>query len=433
MTARTDLLRRAYTPAVAAVLLAEAALLVWNAWRYDWLRGYDAYANDRYADIVATEYRLPSATESGVWHTPPLWFALAGALRRAATSLGWEPAQRPGQLLAAAAGLAVCVLVLLLARELWPGRRLLHLVALVLTASSPALVRASAMYHPETLAVALATGGLYVAVRGLRGRWTVRTGLGAGILLGLAGLTRGWALPVLVAIAFAAAVEARRRSDWRPLGALVAGSVVLLAPWLANEQVSHGSALAFNRAPPGGSLVARRPAGFYLGPRALRAFDHPVTPLFRNELVPHLYADWWGDWALTWDSPPPPAPAVLLPAGVVAERARQSFAGVVPTLLALAGVLALAVLAGWRRSPALGVLPLTAIAVALAYALFALRYPSTDGDTIKGTYLLTTLPAAALGAAFVVDALRPPGRGWALAIAACLGVLVVVQLPFLAL
>ena len=62
--------------------------------------------------------------------------------------------------------------MLLLARELWPGRRVLHLIALVLAAASPALVRASAMYHPETLAVALATGGVLVAVRSLRRGWT---------------------------------------------------------------------------------------------------------------------------------------------------------------------------------------------------------------------------------------------------------------------
>src|SRR6187200_2484196 len=172
MTARTERPVVAYRAAVAAVLAAEAALLLWNAWRYDWFRGYDAFANDQYARILSTDYRLPAASESGSWHTPPLWFALAGAGRRAATSMGWEPVQRPGQLLAAAAGLAVCVVVLLLARELWPGRRMLHLVALVLASASPALVRASAMYHPETLATAFAAGGVLVAVRGLRRRWT---------------------------------------------------------------------------------------------------------------------------------------------------------------------------------------------------------------------------------------------------------------------
>ena len=327
------------------MLAVEAVLLLWNAWRFDWLRGYDAFADDGYAKIVSTEYRLPSVEESDAWHTPPLWFALAGALRRVAGAMGWEPVQRPGQLLAAAAGLAICVLVLLLARQLWPGRRMLHLVALVLTAASPALVRASAMYHPETLAVALATGGVLVAVRGLQTRSTLWTGAGAGALLGLAALTRAWALPVLVAVLVAVGLDAWGRKSWAPAAALLATSVALLGPWLVNQEVAHGSALAFNRPAPPGSMLTRRPASFYLGPRALRVFEHPVTPLFRNELLPHLYADWWGDWALTWNSPPPPAPGELLPPRVVADRARQMFVGVVPSVLALAGIFALALLA----------------------------------------------------------------------------------------
>jgi len=415
------------------VLFAEAVLLVWNAWHYDWLRGYDAFANARYAEIVSTEYRLPSEAESGVWHTPPLWFALAGALGRATTTIGWGHAQRPGQLLAAAAGLATCALVFFLARTLWPERRVLHLVALVLTAASPALVRASAMYHPETLAVALATGGVLVAARALRTRWTPGSAAAAGALLGLASLTRAWALPVLVAVVVAVGLDALGRRSWTPVAVVSGVAVLLLAPWLVNEQVAHGSALAFNRPPPAGSVLERRPASFYVGLHTLRAIEHPITPLARNELVPHLYADWWGDWALTWDSPPPPAPGALLPSAVVSERARQMLVGVVPSLLALAGVLALGLLAKARRSAALAILPLSAAFVVASYVVFAVRYPSTDGDTIKGTYLLMTLPAAMVGAAFVVDVLRPRRGAWATATAAALAVLVAVQLPFLVL
>ena len=118
---------------------------------------------------------------------------------------------------------------------------------------------------------------------------------------------------------------------------------------------------------------------------------------------------------------------------MVAERARQAYVGLVPSLLALAGVLALGLLAVTRRSAALLVLPLAAAGVLLAYVLFAVGYPSTDGDTIKGTYLLMALPAGCLGAAFVVDVLRPRGRGGALATACLLLLLVSVQLPFLVL
>jgi hypothetical protein len=422
---------RRYCGAVAAVLVVEAALLAWNAWHYDWLRGYDAFANAQYADVVSREYRLPSEAESGVWHTPPLWFALAGALGRLTTALGLGHAQRPGQLLAAAAGLVTCILVFLLARALFPERRVLHVVALVLVAASPALVRASAMYHPETLAVALATGAVLVAARALRTRWTLGSAVAAGALLGLACLTRAWAVPVLVAVLVVAGLHAWDTRRWSPVAACAAGSLALLVPWLANQELAHGSALAFNRPPPSGSVLDRRPASFYLGPRSLRALEHPITPLFRNELVPHLYADWWGDWALTWDSPPPPAPAALLPSGVVSERARQAVVGVVPTVLALAGLIALGLLAGARRSPSLALLPLSAAGVATAYVAFAVRYPSPDGDTIKATYLLMALPAAAVAAAFLIDALRPRGRSWATAGVVALGALVAVQLPFL--
>jgi uncharacterized membrane protein len=116
---------------------------------------------------------------------------------------------------------------------------------------------------------------------------------------------------------------------------------------------------------------------------------------------------------------------------VVSERARQAVVGIVPTALALAGLIALGLLAAARRSASLALLPLSAVAVVAAYVLFAVRYPSTDGDTIKGTYLLMALPAAAVSAAFVVDALRPRSHGWAVAGVAALCALVAIQLPFL--
>lgn len=418
---------------MASILGGFATLALRNAWRFDWIRGYDADANDRYAATVAAGNGLPSAEESGVWHTPPLWFALAGGLRRFADDAQWSPVQRPGQLLAALAGIALCVIVLLLARELWPKRRAVHLVALCLVAASPALVRASAMYHPETLAAALGTGGLLVGSRSLRRGPTLAGGVAAGLLLGLASLTRAWALPVLVVVLGALVLDAVRRHAWGPTLALAVTASVLVAPWLVNQQIRHGSALAFNREAPGQRLFDRRPASFFLGPRTLRVFDRPVTPVARNELVPQLYADWWGDWGLTWDTPPPPPPAALLPAHVREMRVRQSFVGLLPTLAAIAGLAALSLLAVARRSLAIAVVPAASLAVVASFVVFTVLYPSGDGDTIKATYLLLALPGAALGAGVTVDALRPRGRLGALATGVALGLLVLVQLPFLVL
>ena len=73
----TSVTRRVYAATVGTILAAAAVLFTWNAWRFDWLRGYDAFANDLYATVVGTELRLPSTAETSVWHTPPLWFALA--------------------------------------------------------------------------------------------------------------------------------------------------------------------------------------------------------------------------------------------------------------------------------------------------------------------------------------------------------------------
>ena len=312
MTARTDRPSSRIGSRSLRCSRSRRVLLLWNAWRYDWLRGYDAFADDQYAKILSTEYRLPSVRSPTLAHAA----ALVRPGRRAPPR---------GELDGLGAGAEAGAAARRRGRarrlrprppagaELWPGRRMLHLVALVLTSASPALVRASAMYHPETLAAALATGGVLVAVRGLRTRSTLSTASVQGRSSASPPLPV-WALPVLVAVLVAVGFDAWRRRAGPP-AALLATSLALLAPWLANEEVAHGSALAFNRPPPPGSFLARRPASFYLGPRALRVFDHPVTPLFRNELLPHLYADWWGDWALTWNSPPPPAPAQLLPAG----------------------------------------------------------------------------------------------------------------------
>ena len=73
------------------------------------------------------------------------------------------------------------------------------------------------------------------------------------------------------------------------------------------------------------------------------------------------------------------------------------------------------------------------MAVVIAYVVFAVRYPSTDDDTIKGTYLLMVLPAGAVGASFAVDALPPTGRWSTLAVIGVLAAVVAVQLPFLVL
>jgi hypothetical protein len=96
--------------------------------------------------------------------------------------------------------------------------------------------------------------------------------------------------------------------------------------------------------------------------------------------------------------------------------------GIVPTALALVGWLMLLVrsvrrLEGAFLLPAL--LPLAGLA---GYLYFTIGWPTHDGDVLKPTYMLTTMPAWALCFGFAVDRL---GRSRLLLVA-----LAVLLLPF---
>jgi hypothetical protein len=192
--------RLAYPFAVALILAGYATLVGWDVFHYDWLRGYDAYANSLYSDVVRVHHRLPTEAETSVWHTPPLFFVVAALV----------DSHRAVQVLNGIAGFAVVALAGLIARELFPRSRAIWLGALAFAALTPVLTRTVVMYHPEPLATALAVAGLYVVIRSLvRGRTGLGTGAVAGILFGLGALTRTWALALAAAACLALLFQAR--------------------------------------------------------------------------------------------------------------------------------------------------------------------------------------------------------------------------------
>ena len=82
-----------------------------------------------------------------------------------------------------------------------------------------------------------------------------------------------------------------------------------------------------------------------------------------------------------------------------------------------------------RGSPRAAVVLVPAlIAVSLlSYAFFVVSWPSPDGDVLKATYVLTSVPAWAIAAAWALDRLRPVPRG----VLVCLLLLsVLAELPF---
>jgi len=409
------------------------ALVAWNIPRSDWWRGYDSWAHSLYAEIVAGSHRLPTSAESTEWHTPPAWHVVVGELQRLIGGR-LDPVQQTGQWVAAACGVLLTLVVLALARELWPERRALHLTALGIVAFSPALVRASAMYHPETMATLLGTLGLLYAARSLRanGGWAVWSMVSA-FFFGLGVLTRAWVWPIALGalvLLTAAALLRTSPGGWRRLALFAAVLTALSAPWLAHQRIEYGSAFAFNR--PSVSPIGSRPAGFFLGPHVLDVFDRPIPPRLRNELVPQLYSDWWGDFFLAWDVDETAGSRLsMVPDHVTEIRSRQSVVGLLPTILALAGVVAIGLLAATRRDPRLALVPLPVALFGLAFLWFQLKHPVSDADTIKGTYALSVLPGLAISAAYAAETLARTSRIAALLLAGAAITLLAMQARFL--
>jgi len=433
--------------ALVAICAFTVALGIVNAARYPPGLGYDAVAHMQYADGLVPGGHLPPPEQNGViteYYTPPGYYAVAGFADWIARGLGASAygAHRAGMALNVLFVLATVLLVYGTARELWPGRPRVALGAAAFAALLPVTVKTEAMFHPETMSLALATLALWLCVRTFRNpRYAVPLGaaLGAGQLVRQAAL---WT----VAAVLVALVAGRR---WRALVPVVVLAVLIPLPWYVHQYDRYGGDPIFPRPPTPlarkGKVEAgkpkpiwdRQPWQFYFDPGLPKVITAPYAPSFGSSsgglAIPITYSELWGDYEGVWDwkgqllQTPQGVHYENVPKGY--EKARlvvQSLVGLLPTLLAVAGWLAL-VRSSIRRPPRLAValLPLVGL---LGYLYFTVSYPTPGGDTLKATYMLTTLGGWALGFGYALDRLR--GRAWTIALAV-LGVCVLAELPFL--
>ncbi len=103
----------------------------------------------------------------------------------------------------------------------------------------------------------------------------------------------------------------------------------------------------------------------------------------------------------------------------------QSIVGVLPTLIALAGLVLLARSA--RRRAGVLVVALLPLLALLGFLYFTVGYPTPDGDVIKASYMLTTAAGWAIAFGLALD--RLSGARWRLA-APLLAVVALVDLTF---
>jgi hypothetical protein len=406
----TERRARAATGLLLAVLAVAA---VWNALHYPPGLGYDAVDHVAYMEGIRAGEGLPDGI--GGYYTPPGFFTLAAGATEVGERLGLGDPLRLTQLVNAALLVGTALLLLALARELWPGRRVLHVAALGFLVASALGLKAAAMFHPETLDLFLSTLALLLAARMIvRDDYRLAHGLALGAVLGAGQLVRAFSLwtfaVVLLALGAAALGDpGRRRAILGSVAAAVAATAAVAGPWYVHQAREYSNPI-FDRPQVAKPLWERRPVEFYVDPGLPELVTRPYRPSFENRFWPQLYAEWWGDWfgVYAWEAVKgDPSPAVER------ELTAQSLAGLLPTGLAVGGWLALLIGAArrLRASPErllVALLPLAGIAGML---YFTVSYPTPDGDVIKATYMLTTLPAWAL--AFGVATERLARGAWA--------------------
>jgi hypothetical protein len=379
----------------------------WNATRYPIMLGYDAQEHITYADVLIHQGRTPTAAEGGEYYAPPGYYAVAGAASWIGGKIGLADPHQAAQYLNIVFVLLTGALLLVLARLLFPRKPAVWVSALAFFALLPVVTKTAAMFHPETLNMLVSTAAVTLATWMLvRRRFGLRW-LGLLALTLVAGqLVRASSLFTLAAvlIAFLAALATpsfRRHMPVRQIGVAAAIVALIAVPWYVSRSVTHKaqpglslSSLHFSRGTIGGPP--------FLGLSLAEVFHTPVRPFYKNEVLPETYTDIWGDWfgAFAWSGysagPSPEALKLLQD---------QSWIGVLPTFLAVAGWLGLVVLAVRRRLERIPLLPLLLLPVIACgvYLWRAYVLPSPDGDLTKATYLLTTVPAWALGFGLAVD------------------------------
>jgi hypothetical protein len=409
--------------AFAALCAFVLAVGLWNVVQYPPGAGYDAQDHWTYADGLVRDGVLPQG--EGEYYTPPGFYAIAGSADWLAEQLGAGDPHRAVAFLNVFFLLGTVLLVRLTARELWPGRERLALAAAAYVALIPVTVKAAAMYHPETLSLFLCTLGLWACVRTFH---DARFAPLLGAALGATQLVRAWGLWTVGAVAVALAAGRR----WRELAVALAIAAVIPLPWYVHQTVEYGSPLfpqppteqAREETGEAKPIWARRPIGFYVDPGLPDVFTHPYRPQFLNRAVPTTYSETWGDyfgvWAWNWEHQGTPVESAK-------DRLQvQAVVGFLPTLLAIVGWLAL-LLASLRSPPRLAPALLPGLGI-LGYLFFTVSFPTPDGDVLKGTYMLSTTGAWALGFGYALDRLR--GRVWIAAVG-LLAICAFVEVPFL--
>lgn len=378
MSAGAAWIRRGW---IAAVLLAIASR-VWNALAMTVLRGYDSVGHVGYVYFLDLYHAIPYADQGWSLFHPPLHYLLGWALAQSGSA---QVLVRGLALVGSAASLLTAALAAWTVRLGLPGRPGLPLLAFVAVAFLPVQVYSSTMPGNELSAALLCSATIALHLRNeTRERPTLAGDLATGLFGAAALLTKFSGLLPLVAVCGVTLVRALGRPP-RALAraglriAVISGVATLLClPYYARNVAEYGTPFQLHRDfEPGRSLEATQPPGERSWRDLIRfplhAFldpDPEAEPLLHS-IPGSVYVNAW------YDTRPEVEPS-LGPELVIS--------GLVPTALALLGLLACARRALRTRDAPDLAMALLAPIVCGALVVMAYRIPTFA--VLKASYLL---------------------------------------------
>ncbi len=396
-----------YGRLAVAILALLAVIAAWNTLRYPPGLGYDAADHIAYARGILDGMGFPDGI--GEYYTPPGFYAVTATAIWLGEAAGLGEPLRIVQLVNAGFLLATAVLLLELARLVFPTRRRLHAAALGLFVFGVLAPRSAAMVHPETMSMFFSTLALVLAARMIvRRSWSIAAAAALGAALGAGQLIRAfslWTFAVVVLVLMATLITRsdERRRILRAIVVTLLATAVVAGPWYG-YQASRYTNPIFDRPQVEEPLWKRRPPSFYTEPRLREIFGSPTAPHLDNRFVPQLYADGWGDYygVFVWNN------GGQVPSSSESRTLKsQMFLAIIPTLLLVGGWLFLLVGSLTRRrfceEPEWLLVALLPLGGVVGMLYFAVSYPTPDGDVIKATYMLTTVPVWAICFGFGVD------------------------------
>jgi len=267
--------------------------------------GFDLGNHLAYVVYVRDALRLPLATDGWSTYHPPLFYAVSAAAMEVASRLA--PALDPAsalRVLPFLSGLALVLVSHRLARRLLPGDGAGAALAAVFAAGAPVNLYMAAYPSNELPHAALSAGALWLGVSALLAeRAAAATVLSAGVLLGLALLTKFTALllvPILGFFLGAKLVLLERAPAGRCLGLLGLLGASVIAPcgwWYGRNMAEFGRPLVGNWNLPEGGITWWQHPGFhttayYTGFGA--SLERPLFSGFEG-FLDSVYSTFWLD------------------------------------------------------------------------------------------------------------------------------------------